>query len=122
MLRELDWKRSSPALVTISKDRDKTKVSLFIFEIFRRSYKFLWCPVFKAASTNWMRNLVSLANLTDGENLKLEKRFKRQPNVQARLVAPKISPATLATIERDPSAIRMLTVRHPFTRWDTVVL
>ena len=132
--KETDWKRSSPVLVTISKD---DKYNLFINQIFRASFNFFWCPVFKAASTNWMINLVSLANLTGREKLKLENRFKRwlalppctknqstlltfqfrQPNVQARVVAPKISPATLAAIERDPSAIRMLTVRHPFNRW-----
>ena len=36
--------------------------------------------------------------------------------MQARALAPKISPATLSTIERDPSALRMLIVRHPFNR------
>ena len=77
VLRDRDRRRSSPVLVTISKDEEKTIKSIFILKIFRASYKFLWCPVFKAASTNWMRNLVSLANLTDGEKLKLESRFKR---------------------------------------------
>ena len=23
----------------------------------------LWCPVYKAMSTNWMRNIITLANL-----------------------------------------------------------
>ena len=29
--------------------------------------KLLWCPVFKAASTNWMYNLLPLAGLDQGE-------------------------------------------------------
>ena len=45
--------------------------------VFRKSYKLLWCPVFKAASTNWMRNIITMAGLSDREKMKLEKKYKR---------------------------------------------
>ena len=44
---------------------------------FSSSYKFLWCPVFKAATTNWMRNIISLAGLSEKAKSKLERKYKK---------------------------------------------
>ena len=98
-----------------------------------QEYNLVWCPVFKAASTNWMKNIIRLANL--GERLKgqLEKKFKkyeinffhfwqkniyfRQPNYQAWEVAPKLNSWKLKQYGEDKDAKRMLIVRHPFDRF-----
>ena len=41
------------------------------------SYKLLWCPVFKAASTNWMLNIITMAGLTEQEKIKLENKYRK---------------------------------------------
>ena len=41
------------------------------------SYNLLWCPVYKAASTNWMTNIITLAGLTEEERIKLEEKYKK---------------------------------------------
>ena len=38
-------------------------------------YSLLWCPVFKAASTNWMKNIITLSGATEREAKLLEKKF-----------------------------------------------
>ena len=51
-------------------DSDRTMID-------RKSSNFLWCPVFKAASTNWMENIIHLSGLTEKEKKRLEQRYKR---------------------------------------------
>jgi hypothetical protein len=44
----------------------KTLFSMSIFCIFAmQKPELVWCPVYKAASTNWMHNLLYLTGLTD---------------------------------------------------------
>ena len=39
-------------------------------------YKLLWCPIFKAASTNWMKNIVTLSGYSKKDAKYLEKKFR----------------------------------------------
>jgi len=80
------------------------------------SYKLLWCPVFKASSSNWIWNMLALSKLSPGEKKKLERKYRQQPNQQARAVVPSISKSKLDSIELDDLSFRMLIVRHPFNR------
>ena len=43
--------------------------------------------------------------------------FPRQPNEQARVVAPVITGAELKVVARSENATNMIIVRHPFDRW-----
>ena len=43
----------------------------------RSTYNMLWCPVFKAASTNWMTNIITMAGLSQQQKIKLEKKYKK---------------------------------------------
>ena len=45
-------------------------------------YSLLWCPVFKAASTNWMKNIITLGGVREQEAKLLEKKF---PGCEAKL-------------------------------------
>ena len=38
-------------------------------------YNLLWCPVFKAASTNWMKNIITLSDCTEEQTKLLEAKF-----------------------------------------------
>ena len=99
--------------------------------------------MFKAASTNWMENIIHLSGLTEKEKKRLEQRYKRynkshllldirlavhylsvqfsQPNMQARQIAPFISKSQLRSIAEDPSSLRMITTRHPFFRLEIIL-
>ena len=39
------------------------------------SRNFVWCPVFKSASTNWMHNLVRLAGKADHRHRRVQMVF-----------------------------------------------
>ena len=102
------------------------------FSTFRKSRNLLWCPVFKAASTNWMQNIMLLSGLSKVQIAKLEKQYKkysflefvkifilnflRQPNQQARQAAPFIKKRQIKMIEEDESSVRLIVTRHPFYR------
>ena len=79
--------------------------------------KLVWCPVFKAASTNWMYNLLPLAGLQDEdiENLRRDYGYKH-PNMVAREVAPVYSFQEIQKVIRSEESVRFLIVRHPFER------
>ena len=79
--------------------------------------KLVWCPVFKAASTNWMYNLLPLAGLDDEdiENLRRDYGYKH-PNMVAREVAPIYSFLEIRQVIQSEGSIRFLIVRHPFER------
>jgi len=78
--------------------------------------KLLWCPVFKASSTNWMMNIITLSGISPVRRRLLEEKYKKQPNQQARSVAPQISSLQLQAIGRDENIFKMMIVRHPFSR------
>jgi len=81
-----------------------------------KDQRFLWCPVFKAASTTWIRNLFQLADVGEGKLEMLEKKFPKQPDQQARIIAPEPSSGELSKIMMDKNYTRLLVVRHPFQR------
>lgn len=91
----------------------KTGENLYV--LFDR--KLVWCPVFKAASTNWMYNLLPLAGLgeDDIENLRRDWGYKH-PNMVAREVAPVYTFQEIQKVIQSEGSVRFLIVRHPFER------
>jgi len=80
------------------------------------TWSLVWCPVYKAASTNWMHNLLHLAGKKEEEIKKIIKDHPNQPNDQARIVAPVSSLSNIERISRKEDARLLLIVRHPFDR------
>ena len=102
----------------------------------KNTWSVVWCPVFKAASTNWMYNLLPLAGLDamDIENLRRDFGYKH-PNLVAREVAPIMPYHVIKKLMEHESSVRFsykhscisyslnilnifrfLIVRHPFSR------
>eukprot|EP00092_Neocalanus_flemingeri_P016665 GFUD01018028.1.p1 GENE.GFUD01018028.1~~GFUD01018028.1.p1 ORF type:complete len:470 (+),score=128.33 GFUD01018028.1:311-1720(+) len=81
-----------------------------------KSKSLVWCPVYKAASTNWMHNLLHLAGKTEDEVKKIIKDHPNQPNDQGRVVAPVTSLSNIRQIAEQEDAKLLLIVRHPFDR------
>ena len=81
-----------------------------------QSRSLVWCPVFKAASTNWMHNLLYLAGKNEFEVEQIMEEHPRQPNEQARVVAPVVDGATLKQMSFERDASNLIIVRHPFER------
>lgn len=76
-----------------------------------------WCPVFKAASTNWMHNLLHLAGKSEKEIEAIVRKHPGQPNDQARVVAPVLSDSkTRAAVTGREGFRGLIIVRHPFDR------
>jgi len=96
--------------------RDNALKSLADKVYVMKAYDLVWCPVFKAASTNWMRNIIRLANMGEKKEAILEKKFRNQPNQQAREVAPKLKSGKLKSYAENKKGKKMLIVRHPFDR------
>ena len=78
-----------------------------------------------------------LSGLTKRQITKLENQYKkylyqyhtyyyhlylRQPNQQARQVAPFITKRKMQTIEEDESSFRLIVTRHPFQRFNKNVI
>lgn len=76
----------------------------------------VWCPVFKAASTNWMHNLLHLAGRSEEEINRIVQEHPRQPNDQARVVAPILAMSKLREMSSSEKYKSFLVVRHPFDR------
>merc|ERR1711953_1413821 len=67
--------------------------------------KLIWCPVFKAAATNWMYNLLPLAGLDkDSINVIRNSYNYRHPNLVAREVAPASPFSDLTDLVTDPDS------------------
>ena len=72
----------------------------------------VWCPVYKAGSTNWMKKLPALSNYGSADLQFLDRWFFDRPNEFARFVAPEIT-----SEDQLPSDfVSFLVVRHPFHR------
>lgn len=70
------------------------------------THRLVWCPIFKAGSTTWVKNLL----LASGSGVK-----KMSLHLQLRQLYP--PPASAAEQERIlKNSIRMIVVRHPFER------
>jgi len=83
-----------------------------------KSKSLVWCPVYKAASTNWMHNLLHLGGKTEEEVQEIIKKYPNQPNEQAREVAPAVSGSSVRSLLAQGGALvtTLLIVRHPFDR------
>jgi len=100
-----------------SRSNIKTAVKSLADRVFvMQEYSLVWCPVFKAASTNWMKNIVHLANLGEMGEHALQKKYLNQENQQARHVAPKFNSEKLEIVSQNKKAKKMMIVRHPFER------
>jgi len=81
-----------------------------------KARRLLWCPVYKAASTSWMTNLLTLANRSAEDLRRLRETYPSQPNMQARAVAPMLTSSRLAPLLKMHRFTKLLIVRHPFGR------
>nr|XP_053629793.1 carbohydrate sulfotransferase 10-like [Cherax quadricarinatus] len=74
--------------------------------IFAAKHSFIWCPIFKAASTTWMKHLLQLSgkNKTIPGSHRSARRMYRQPR----------DPALREHLLRN--ALKMIIVRHPLER------
>jgi len=63
-----------------------------------------------------MHNLLVLAGLSKSKIEELKVKHPRQPNDQARFVAPALNSLQLKKIEKQRRSTRLLIVRHPFER------
>jgi len=83
-----------------------------------KSKSLVWCPVYKAASTNWMHNLIHLGGKSEKEVEEIIKKYPNQPNEQAREVAPLQSGSSVRSLVVRGGALvtTLLIVRHPFDR------
>ena len=80
--------------------------------------RLVWCPVYKAASTNWMKNIPRLSHYTAEQVARLNNKKKnRQANTLARAIVPYI-PAQhlLKFLHSDPKPVVFIIVRNPFDR------
>ena len=50
---------------------------LIICKIFIQSKSLVWCPVYKAASTNWMHNLLHLGGKSEKEVEEIIKKYPK---------------------------------------------
>ena len=82
----------------------------------------VWCPVFKAASTNWMHHLLQLAGRNQFEIQQILEEHPKQPNEQARVVAPVLGGAKLKLVAHSDNATNLIIVRHPFDRSSRIIL
>jgi len=82
----------------------------------------VWCPVFKAASSSWLNNLLALSYLPREEQ---ERTRERNPKAPLKLVKPISRPIPTASSYQEYLRSRrnkntapksFLIVRHPFTR------
>lgn len=80
--------------------------------------RLVWCPVYKAASTNWMKNIPRLMS-SPREISQLTNRDKknRQANVLARALVPILpSKSLIRFLSSEPKPVVFIIVRHPFDR------
>ena len=42
-----------------------------------QEHQLLWCPIYKAASTNWMKYLIQLSGLDERAVKRLERKFRK---------------------------------------------
>ena len=81
--------------------------------------RLVWCPVFKAASTNWMKNITRLSQYSAQQVAMLSmKKKNRQANTLARAIVPYIPASQLVKfMNSDPRPVTFIIVRNPFDRF-----
>ncbi len=77
----------------------------------------VWCPVYKAASTNWMLNIPLLSNFRP-EELQALRQAMGQPNEVARFIAKPMNREAFLRFYRGHRnrPVSFLIVRHPLER------
>ena len=87
-----------------------------IFAIIPR--KLVWCPVYKAGSTNWMKNIPRLVSSPQEISAFMRREPKnRQVNVLARKLVPLLPyQALVRFLHSQPRPVSFIIVRHPFDR------
>ena len=80
--------------------------------------RLVWCPVFKAASTNWMKNIPRLSRYSAEQVARISlKKKNRQANTLARAIVPFVPQNLLLKfMDSDPKPITFIIVRNPFDR------
>ena len=80
--------------------------------------RLVWCPVYKAASTNWMKNIPRLMSSPREISILTNRdRKNRQANVLARALVPLLPSKSLVRFLRsEPKPVVFIIVRHPFDR------
>ena len=80
--------------------------------------RLVWCPVFKAASTNWMKNIPRLSRYSAEQVARISlKKKNRQANTLARAIVPYIPQNLLLKfMDSDPKPVAFIIVRNPFDR------
>ena len=80
--------------------------------------RLVWCPVYKAASTNWMKNIPRLSDMSVQKVAMLSRKKKnRQANTLARAIVPYIpSQELFEFLKSDPKPVLFIIVRNPFDR------
>ena len=102
-----------------SRDSQAERQYLNTFRLFvMTTRRLVWCPVYKAGSTNWMKNIPRLVSSpAQVSSLTRADDETRQVNVLARRLVPVIPAPTLLTLLRsDPRPVVFIIVRHPFDR------
>ena len=80
--------------------------------------RLVWCPVYKAASTNWMLNIPMLSNYRTNQLSQLRE-ILHQPNEMAKFIAKPLKPEDFRAFMTQEGKVRPVTfmiVRHPFDR------
>ena len=81
-----------------------------------KSRQLVWCPVFKAASTNWMKTIPTLSNYLPAQ-MQLMKLKLHNPHELARRVArPLSSKAFEEYMQQSPRPVSFVIVRNPIER------
>ena len=81
-----------------------------------KSRQLVWCPVFKAASTNWMKTIPTLSNYLPAQ-MQLMKLKLHNPHELARRVARPLSSEALSEyVRQSPRPVSFVIVRNPIER------
>ena len=103
---------------TCSENKDRyNNMRIDAYKIFAMvTRRLVWCPVYKAASTNWMKNIPRLSHYTAEQVARQNmKKNNRQANTLARAIVPYIPPHPLAKVLAViPKPV--LFIRNPFNR------
>lgn len=76
----------------------------------------VWCPVYKAASTNWMVNLPSLTNFSPRDLDRMSLKYRSKHELAQFVAKPRPKGSFAAYMALRPKPVTFLIVRHPFQR------
>ena len=78
----------------------------------------VYCPVYKASTSTWRRNLLMLSYLPQDEKLELLKKRRREQNRKLKRMrkVTRTESAYKEFLKQNPRPKSFIVVRHPFTR------